>query len=273
VNIKQKIFLLLKISRPVFWVVGPIIFLIGLKYSGEHLQIISALQMLFLAFPLSLFVFAINDLYDFKSDMINPRKKGFAKINLKNKQYDFITKNAILAGILVIISSVIALNFFNIISMLFLVFLTYYYSAPKLRLKERPPLDSISNGVMIFLIFALGFSFNGSFSAMPIELYLVCVGVMGFHAVTTTADYSSDKKAGQKTFAVRFGKRVALAFAIILSIIVFFLIDLRAIFRIFFLIYIGFILILFFFPKEKIVNILCQIIYVIFIVAAFLFIF
>jgi len=85
---------------------------------------------------------------------------------------------------------------------------------PPVRLKERPPLDSLSNGFGYFLLpFVMGYSLGADPLAMPLKYWLLAFGVCGIHALATAADYDADRAAGHRTFAVVFGKRAAVGFA------------------------------------------------------------
>ena len=117
--------------------------------------------------------------------------------------------------------------------MVLLAFLSYFYSAPPLRFKERPPLDSFANDVgYFFLPFLLGFSFSFSFGGsisnnfdVWVDIILITFCVLGFHAFTSIADYTADKKAGYKTFATVFGKRSANFNALLTFIITLFVVN------------------------------------------------
>jgi 4-hydroxybenzoate polyprenyltransferase len=135
--------------------------------------------------------------------------------------------------LLLLLTSFLTLNIANIVGMVLLAFLSYFYSAPLLRFKERPPLDSFANGVgYFFLPFLLGFSFSFSFGGSIInnfdvwvDIILITFCVLGFHAFTSIADYTADKKAGYKTFATVFGKRSAAFFALLTFIITLFVVN------------------------------------------------
>ncbi len=71
----QSLILLLKVSRPLGWVVAPLVFVIGFYYSNSYLTLLSIVQIILLSFPFSIILYGINDLYDYDSDRLNPRKK------------------------------------------------------------------------------------------------------------------------------------------------------------------------------------------------------
>jgi 4-hydroxybenzoate polyprenyltransferase len=201
-------------SRPLGWIVEPLIFLGAMLYVHAPLSPLAVLQAILLTFPYNLFVFGINDIYDYKSDRINKRKTTIYGLALPPKYHSVVKKAGLASAVLLAASSFLTMNAFNIASMLLLLFFSYYYSAPPMRLKERPPLDSISNGLGVFLVGCLGVSFGGTLADIPLKAYLAAFCVMGIHAFSTITDFAPDSKAGHKTFATVFGKRTAALFAL-----------------------------------------------------------
>ena len=91
----------------------------------------------------------------------------------------------------------------------------WLYSVPPVRLKERPPLDSVANGVGYFLLpLVMGYSLGADPRTMPLRYYLLALSVCGVHALATAADYDADKAAGHRTLATVYGRRSAAAFAL-----------------------------------------------------------
>ena len=218
----NKILLLITTSRPMFWIIAPFLFLFALVQFEGTLTSIGLVQLILLSFPYNLMLLGINDVYDYKSDLLNPRKKLIEGIKLKKKYHEFIKTSAFLVIPVMLISSLLTFNPLNTLTMSALLFFSYYYSATPIRLKERPPLDSISNGLGVFLIYLLGFSFTGApLSGIGIDTLLLCVIVIAIHAFTTIADYSADKKAKVRTFATVFGKRIAAISALVGFVLVF----------------------------------------------------
>ena len=268
-NLYEIFMLLVKISRPLGWIAAPLAFLIGLFYSGARLSPLSVLQILLLSFPYCILLYGINDIYDYKSDILNPRKKS---INLDPKYHFIVKRVSSIAALLLITGSLLTLNVSNILSTISLLFFSYYYSAPPLRFKERPPLDSFSNGVLFLIVFSIGWSFGRGVFDIPAKIYFVSGCVMGIHSFSTVMDYTIDKEVGDKTFAVIFGKRMASVFALVLfiSTLMFSKIGRASINY-----YVAFCSLLFLiasiFPREKLAFLLFKLIFVGFIITALIF--
>lgn len=218
-DIKNIFLLLIKISRPPLWPALPLVFCLGLAYGKDGLgnphfrwNALMVLQMVWLSFPVCLYTFGINDIFDFASDMLNPRKNSLEGIRLDKRHHRLVEAAALGAAILFLFLSVLTRNFLNLFYTSAILCLAYVYSAPPWRLKRRPPLDVLSAGIMGFLApFGLGFGFADNAAALPPQAYYFTFCVMGFHAFSTIMDYDVDKKVGDSTFAVAFGKRAAAA--------------------------------------------------------------
>jgi 4-hydroxybenzoate polyprenyltransferase len=255
--------LLIAVSRPFGWLSFPAFFLMGSVSSGSTtLTPLFISQLLLLSFPFCIFVYGLNDIYDYESDKINPRKGLVGGIVLQPEYHSFVKHVAFFVISLLFFTSLLTLNIFNILVVGLLVPLGYFYSAPPVRFKERPPLDSIINGIGYFFApFLLGFSFSGSIflkagtGILWIGVCLITAVVMGFHSYSTIIDYDIDKKIGVKTFATVFGKRSAAFFALFVSILALFFANSPILFKPVTYYYFGFCCLLFFitlvFPSEK----------------------
>tara|TARA_Y100000034_G_C6804031_1_gene360843 strand:- start:169 stop:960 length:792 start_codon:yes stop_codon:yes gene_type:complete len=205
----------IRISRPITWPILPIMYFCIFFYYDLQFTPLIALQLLILTFVFNFFLYGINDIYDYKSDELNKRK---SVLNFNTKE---VKKISLYCVVLLLLSSVFLLNLKNFLAMVLLIELSYFYSAPPLRLKELPVLDSLTNALIVYAALLLPYSFtNEPFSS---KLYFLLFGIAGFHAFTAALDYECDKKAKINTLAVYFGKRFAILFSLltILTIILF----------------------------------------------------
>jgi len=219
-NMWLKFLVLLKTSRPLLWIALPLVFCMGLAYGQHGLTDLSfrftpliILQMCMLSFPICLFIFGLNDVYDHISDQTNPRKKGIEGIRLETKYHHIVKIAALWIGIVFLSVSAATTKLTNVYFALTILCLSYAYSAPPWRLKIRPPFDVVSAGILgFFAPFAMGYSFTDDATAIPLQAYYFTCCVMGFHAFSTIMDYDVDKRNGDRTFAVAYGKRTAALF-------------------------------------------------------------
>ena len=219
-NMLRRFLILMKISRPPLWVALPLVFCMGLAYGQRgltspafHFTPLIIFQMFMLSFPICLFTFGLNDVYDYASDQLNPRKKGIEGILLETRYHRMVKIAALAVGIVFLCVSAATVNLANVYFSVTLLCLSYVYSAPPWRLKIRPPFDVVSAGILgFFAPFALGYSFVDDATALPLHAYYFTCCVMGLHAFSTIMDYDVDKRSGDRTFAVAYGKRAAALF-------------------------------------------------------------
>jgi 4-hydroxybenzoate polyprenyltransferase len=226
VNMWRRFLILLKISRPPLWIALPLVFCMGLAYGQRGLTDpffrftpLIILQLFLLSFPLCLFTFGLNDVHDHVSDQMNPRKKGSEGIRLETRDHRMVKIAAFGVGIVFLCVSAATANPANVYFAVTLLCLSYVYSAPPWRLKIRPPFDVVSAGILgFFAPFALGYSFVDDATALPFQAYYFTCCAIGFHAFSTIMDYDVDKRIGDRTFAVAYGKRAAALFPAAISL-------------------------------------------------------
>ena len=222
-DIKEMVILLVLTSRPLGWFFGSAFALAGMVYAGLHPlsnpALISTLAILALSFPLCLLTFGINDIYDIKSDSINARKKNpLYGVRLRKKRHSLIFSASILCALLILLIYFFSQNPQAFFASFALVLLSYFYSAPPIRLKEIPLLDSLSNGFIFFAAFACGYALGADISTIPLRFLWASLAISAVHALGAAVDYDSDKKCGQTTIATYFGKRNALALATLMCL-------------------------------------------------------
>lgn len=269
----KNLLLLLKTSRPFGWIIAPIVFLIGISSSSAELTFLPILQILLLSFPYCVFLYGVNDVYDYESDRLNPRKKLVEGIKLKPRYHSFVKRVSYTIALLMILTSLFSLNITNILGIFLLLFFSYFYSAPPLRFKEKPLLDSFSNGILYFFApFVMGFSFNDTILDIPIKTYLITACVMGIHSFSTIMDYSIDKKVGDKTFAVVFGKRMASLFALVIFVLTLIFAKFETAIINYYLIFCTVLfLIISIFPSEKLASLSFKLVFIGFIITTIIF--
>ena len=269
----NKLSLLIKVSRPIAWIIAPIVFLASMYIASASFSWQSIVQIVLLSFPFCILLYGINDVYDYKSDKINFRKGYLEGLKLGKFERNYIAKWSYVIIIVLLLSSILTLNLTNIFGMILLLFASYFYSAPPIRFKTIPIVDSLSNGVIFIAVAILGFSFGGSIIDFPVGAYFVALCVSAMHSIAAVCDYLPDKKANHRTIAVFLGKRFAIAFSIFLFIVVYFFSHFQSIIIKYYLLYcIALCTILFFKPERRLARLVFYLLYAGFIFYVFLFI-
>lgn len=211
-----RLLLLIQVSRPIVWPVLPLVYALGMQAGHVSLNAIAIAQMVLLTFPMNLIGCGLNDLYDIESDQRSPRRRAIWGAVIRPEDRVFVWEACIAMMIVVIFGGCISRNWDNFVTAVTLVLVAWLYSVPPTRLKERPPLDSLANGVGYFLMpFSMGYSLGADIRTIPIRYYFLTLCVCGVHALASAVDYEADRAAGHRTIAVVAGRRIAatLAFA------------------------------------------------------------
>jgi 4-hydroxybenzoate polyprenyltransferase len=203
---------LIQVSRPIIWPVLPLVYLLGLHAASAPIRTTAIVQMLLLTFPMNLIGCGLNDIFDYESDRRSPRRRAIWGAVVGAAERPIVWNAALCMMPLVLLGSVATRNWNNFVATVSLLLVAWIYSVPPARLKERPPLDSVANGLGYFLLpLVMGYSLGADPRSMPLRYYLLALCVGGVHALATAADYAADKSAGHRTLATVYSRRVAAA--------------------------------------------------------------
>lgn len=210
----ERLILLLQVSRPIVWPLLPLVYGLGLQASHAEVNALVIAQLVLLTFPMNLIGCGLNDLYDYESDRLSPRRRAIWGAVIRQEDRGFVWEACIAMMPLVVFGGCISRNWDNFVATVSLVLVAWLYSVPPMRLKERPPLDSLANGLGYFLFpFMMGYSLGADIRTIPVRYYYLTLCVCGVHSLATAVDYEADRAAGHRTIAVVAGKRTAAALA------------------------------------------------------------
>jgi 4-hydroxybenzoate polyprenyltransferase len=264
------VFFLLRVSRPILWPVLPLVYYLGLHAARAPISAAAIVEMLLLTLPMNLLGCGLNDIYDYESDRRNDRRQKIWGAVVSDEQRTLVWRACLSVVPLMLAGSLVTRNGFNIAAAGGLVLVAWAYSVPPVRLKERPPLDALSNGLGFFLLpFVMGYSLGADPLAMPLKYYLLALSVCGIHALATAADYDADKAAGHRTLAVAYGRRAAAALALAAFAAAFFIEDYQGVaVRVYLGIGVAATMAATLVPRDRMISAACVTIFVGFIVAA-----
>ena len=202
---------LLRGSRPRFWLylAGPV--LVGLAYGassvGELLSPVAVALFAYFLVPANSYLYGINDIFDARIDRENPKKED------REIRY----RGGSATPVVVVVSGALGIAFLPILPaaswpyLLGFLLLGAAYSAPPLRFKTVPPLDSLSNGLYILPGAAAYAAVTGTH---PPALALLggWVWAMAMHTFSAIPDIEPDRRGGIRTLATVLGRRGALVY-------------------------------------------------------------
>ncbi|KAF8584016.1 hypothetical protein K439DRAFT_1347120 [Ramaria rubella] len=161
-SLSERFIAIVLASRPPGWCFEPILFGIGFIHSRSSMPkniaplCMAATYIFSLSFPLCTIIFGINDVYDYDSDIKNPRKiaSGLEGGILSPAYHSSVRRAAYFSTVLILLTSLSTLRYQNAVATSLLVLIGWQYSAPPLRLKdsEIPIVDSFSNGMNIVFL-------------------------------------------------------------------------------------------------------------------------
>jgi 4-hydroxybenzoate polyprenyltransferase len=194
------------LSRPRFWLYlgGPVI--VGATFAADSLPaLFTPLNVALLAYftvPANVFLYGVNDVFDADIDAENP-KKADKEVRYRGRRW---------AVAVVLACGALGLAFVPFIPrMAALAFGLWYllsieYSAPPLRFKTTPLLDSVSNGLYVLPAVVAFATVAGE---LP-PLAAIAAGwlwTMGMHTFSAIPDIEPDRAAGIRTTATVLGER------------------------------------------------------------------
>jgi lycopene elongase/hydratase (dihydrobisanhydrobacterioruberin-forming) len=201
---------LVKISRPRFWLylggtfgVG---YALGAGGRGDFLNWQFFYMLIYFLFPANIFLYGINDLFDWETDHLNIKKKS--------KEYSLIESDKKFLQISVLISILLSLPIFlyaNSQSRIWIVlflFLSFFYSAEPLRFKKSPILDFSSN--FLYVVPGIVAYLQHSTELNIFILIASFCWTAAMHLFSAVPDIEPDSKAGIKTTAVVLGYDISL---------------------------------------------------------------
>ena len=211
--------IVINVSRPLYIFV----ILVGFAYCLQLAEVnlnnpLMWIQILWLTIPTGVIVFGLNDIYDYPSDIKNPRKGGKWGAVLYPKYHKPIFNLAAIFSVIFVVITISTLNTLNIISSLLLLLLAWAYSVPPARLKTRPPMEFIVNLAGIFTMTLIAFSWGSGLSGFyeiignNIIIAQIFWG-LGIAMLAFLADFEEDRIAGDLTTVHWLGKRKSIILA------------------------------------------------------------
>ncbi len=207
---------LLVASRPLSWINTALPFIAAAFAALRGVDLAVALGFVYFLVPFNLLMYGVNDIFDYASDVANPRKRS-AEGGLVPPDRRRVTWLAIAVTnvpLLVAIAAVAPPA--GTAAILLAAAAAVAYSAPPLRTKVRPVLDSLTSSSHFVLPAVAGFLVAGMPVASipwPLVGAFFAWGVAS-HAVGAIQDIAYDRAAGIGSIATAFGPRPTAAIAL-----------------------------------------------------------
>jgi len=217
---------IVKASRPVSWINTAYPFAAGYLMVERRVDALLVVGTLFFLIPYNLLMYGVNDVFDYESDLLNPRKGGIEGDVVRDRaRARRVHRGIIWASVLTVVPMMAWLALHgsatSFVPLVVVVFAVVAYSVPVLRFKERPFLDSLTSAVHFAgpLVYALvltgaGLSARGIW---PIWVAFLAWG-MASHAFGAVQDVRADRDGGIASIGTVMGARVTTWFALLMYV-------------------------------------------------------
>lgn len=206
------------VSRPVSWPNTAYPFAAGYLVSGGQLDTTFWVATLFFLIPYNLLMYGVNDVFDYESDIRNPRKGGIEGALARKSFHPVILWSSVLSCLPFIVYLLLHGSLAANLVLAAVIFAVIAYSTAGLRFKEIPVLDSITSSVhfvgpLIYALVLTGFEL----SYLPYILAFFLWGAAS-HAFGAVQDIVPDRQGGLKSIAVGFGAKATTRLVFVLYV-------------------------------------------------------
>jgi len=202
-------------SRPLSWVNTAFPFAAAyVLASGIDLTLV--IGTLYFLIPYNLAMYGINDVFDYESDLRNPRKGGVEGAVLDTSMHRPTIVAAIVTNVPFLIYLVVVGSPLSWLVLAISVFAVVAYSAKGLRFKEKPVLDSFTSSTHFVSPAVYGLVLAGATFTPQLWAVLGAFFLWGLasHAFGAVQDVIADREGGLASIATVFGARLTVRLSV-----------------------------------------------------------
>ena len=200
---------LLLSSRPLSWVNTAFPFAVAYFVVTQRVDWSLIVGTVFFLIPYNLLMYGINDVFDYESDLRNPRKGGAEGALLPPELHGPTIAVAAGTAIPFVVYLLWVGSAWSWLVLAVSLFFVVAYSMPPLRFKEVAGLDSVSSSIHFVSPAIYGVALAGGVVSGPGWLILLAFFNWGMasHAFGAVQDVNSDRAAGISSVATVLGAR------------------------------------------------------------------
>lgn len=205
-------------SRPISWINTAFPFAAAYLMTTREIDLTLVIGFVYFLIPYNLAMYGINDVFDYASDLANPRKGGIEGALLAPRMHRPTLWAAAVTNIPFLVYLVAVGGVASTIWLAVSIFAVIAYSAPVLRFKERPFLDSVTSSLHFVTPAIVGLALAGASVSPDLVLVLSAFFLWGMaaHAFGAVQDVGPDREAGIGSVATVIGARATVRMSLAL---------------------------------------------------------
>lgn len=208
-------------SRPISWINTAFPFAAAYLLSTREVDATFVIGTLYFLVPYNLAMYGINDVFDYASDLANPRKGGIEGALLSPRIHRATLWAAAATNVPFLVYLFAVGTPASWLWLAVSVFAVLAYSAPVLRFKERPFLDSVTSSTHFVSPALVGLTLAGAPITTTGVLVLGAFFLWGMaaHAFGAVQDIGPDREGGISSIATVIGARATVRLSLVLWVI------------------------------------------------------
>lgn len=205
-------------SRPLSWINTAFPFAAAYFGATRQIDVTFIVGTLYFLIPYNLAMYGINDVFDYESDMRNPRKGGVEGAVLDRRMHKATLWAVVITNVPFLAYLVWVGNPLSWLVLVISIFAVIAYSMKGMRFKEIPFLDSITSSTHFVSPAIYGAVLAGAVFTPALWLVLAAFFLWGMasHAFGAVQDIQADREAGLRSIATVIGAANTSRFALVL---------------------------------------------------------
>lgn len=204
-------------SRPLSWINTAFPFAAAYLLTTGRIDLVFVVGTVYFLIPYNLAMYGINDVFDYESDLRNPRKGGVEGALLDRRMHRPTLVAALVTNVPFLVFLVVVGSPLSWLVLAISVFAVVAYSAPGLRFKERPFLDSLTSSTHFVSPAVYGLVLAGAVFTPQLWLLLGAFFLWGIasHAFGAVQDVVADREADIASIATVIGARATVRLSVL----------------------------------------------------------
>ncbi|MFP7834682.1 prenyltransferase [Marisediminicola sp. LYQ134] len=204
-------------SRPLSWINTAFPFAAAYFVTTCEVDLVLVLGTLYFLIPYNLAMYGINDVFDYESDLRNPRKGGVEGALLDPRVHRVTLIAAVATNVPFLVYLFAVGSPLSAVVLVVSVFAVVAYSAKGLRFKEKPFLDSITSSIHFVSPAVFGLAIADAIVTPGLVAILVSFFLWGVasHAFGAVQDIVADREGGISSIATVIGGRATVRLAFV----------------------------------------------------------